>query len=132
MAAVILLDTHVLVWLYADPDRLLPAAVRRRLNAEPLGLSPFVRLELHYLHEVGKLTVPAAQVLEELTAKLEMSVTDPPAALVCEAATELTWTRDPFDRLLAAQAIATATPLITKDRTIRAQLSLAWWDEDRA
>jgi PIN domain nuclease of toxin-antitoxin system len=127
MAAVILLDTHVVVWLYEDPQRLIPTPVRQRLEEEPLALSPFVRLELEYLSEVGKLSVPPQTIVDELTPKLELALTDPPAALVCQAALGLSWTRDPFDRLLSAQALATATPLVTKDRTIREHLSLAWW-----
>lgn len=40
----------------------------------------------------------------------------------------LTWTRDPFDRMIAAQAIVADAPLVTADRTILANLPLAVWD----
>ncbi|MBW3602098.1 MAG: PIN domain-containing protein [Actinobacteria bacterium] len=99
----------------------------RRLNDEPLGLSPFVGLELAYLYEVGRVRSPAREVLEELVPALELVVADVPAAVVCEAALSLTWTRDPFDRLLAAQALAGGTTLVTKDEVIREHLPLAWW-----
>lgn len=123
----ILLDTHVVVWLYEDPERLIPPPVQRRLNAESLGLSPFVRLELQYLYEVGKVKVTAQDLLKELAPRLEMTLTDPPLASVCEVALGLDWTRDPFDRLISAQAISTDVPLVTRDRTIREHLPLAWW-----
>lgn len=123
----ILLDTHVVVWIYEDPTKLIPAQVRARLNNESVGLSPFVRLELQYLYEIGKLSVPAEAIVDELTPALEMALTDPPSALVCAAAVDMQWTRDPFDRLLSAHAVATKTPLVTNDRTIRAHLPLAWW-----
>lgn len=123
----ILLDTYVVVWRYEDPQRLIPAPVRQRLEEGSLALSPFVRLELEYLSEIGKLSVPPQTIADELTPKLELALTDPPAALVCQAALGLSWTRDPFDRLLSAQALATATPLVMKDRTIREHVSLAWW-----
>jgi len=123
----ILLDTHIVIWLYEDPERLLPLPVRDRLNAEQLGLSPFVRLELQYLNEVGKVSVPAAEIVAELAPRLELVLTDPPSAQVCAAAAALTWTRDPFDRLISAQAVAADTVFVTKDRTIRAHLPLAWW-----
>ena len=126
----ILLDTHVVVWMYEDQQRLIPAPVRRRLNSEPLGLSPFVRLELQYLVGVGKLTVPAQTIIDELTPALELTLTDPPSALVCTTAMAMEWTRDPFDRLLSAHAAATDSPLVTKDRTIRAHLPAAWWASD--
>jgi PIN domain nuclease of toxin-antitoxin system len=127
VAAVILLDTHVVVWLYHDPERLVPAAVRQRLQDEPLALSPFVRLELQYLCEVKKVSASAETIVGYLVPKLEITLTDPPSDMVCQVATTLDWTRDPFDRLIAAQSLATRTPLLTKDRTIRAHLSLAWW-----
>ena len=38
------------------------------------------------------------------------------------------WTRDPFDRLIAAQAIVADAPLVTADRTILEHLPLATWD----
>ncbi len=46
--------------------------------------------------------------------------------LVQEAA-GLSWTRDPFDRLIAAHAIVANAPLVTADRTIRDNLPLAIW-----
>lgn len=122
-----LLDTHVVVWLYEDPERLLPVKVRRRLESDALVLSPFVSLELQYLYEVGRIKVPGKTVIDELVPKLEMIVSDPPAALICAVAATLDWTQDPFDRLISAQAAATDIPLITKDRTIRKQLPQAWW-----
>jgi PIN domain nuclease of toxin-antitoxin system len=44
-----------------------------------------------------------------------------------EAATKLDWTRDPFDRMISAQAIVAGAPLLTADRTILANLPLATW-----
>jgi PIN domain nuclease of toxin-antitoxin system len=125
----ILLDTHVVVWLYDDPERLVPEKVRERLNAEPLALSPFVRLELQYLYEVGRVAVPAHTIVDDLVPKLEMLLTDPPAAQICLAAIELNWTRDPFDRLISAQALTTGMSLVTRDRVIRSHLPLAWWPD---
>jgi hypothetical protein len=60
--------------------------VRERLNAEQLGLSPFVRLQLAYLHEAGKISVPAETITDDLVRKLELRLTDPPAARLCQAA----------------------------------------------
>jgi hypothetical protein len=41
-------------------------------------------------------------VTDELSARLELIVADVSSATVCNAALALTWTRYPFDRLLAA------------------------------
>ena len=78
---------------------------------------------------MGGVRTPAAVVIEEQSARLELIVADVSSAAVCEAALALTWTRDPFDRLLAAHAIVSAIPLATKDETIRRNLPLAWWAE---
>ncbi|MDQ3610960.1 MAG: PIN domain-containing protein [Actinomycetota bacterium] len=123
----ILLDTHVLVWLHGGQGDRIPPAVRRRLNAEPLGVSPFVGLELAHLYEVGRVRSPSSAVLEELGPALELVAADVPAAVVCETARGLTWTRDPFDRLISAQAVAGGTTLVTKDEVIREHVPLAWW-----
>ena len=41
---------------------------------------------------------------------------------------EIDWTRDPFDRLIVAQAIAADGFLLTKDRTILNHSVAALWD----
>jgi PIN domain nuclease of toxin-antitoxin system len=126
---VILLDTHMVVWLYDDPQGLIPPPVHERLNAEPLALSPFVRLELQCLYEVKKISVPAQAIVDELVPGLEMVLTDPPSAQICQAAVALNWTRDPFDRLISAHAVSSGATLVTKDRVIRSHLPLAWWPQ---
>ncbi len=52
---------------------------------------------------------------------------DASLADVTQAAAPLSWTRDPFDRLIAAHAIVANAPLVTADRTIRENLPLAIW-----
>jgi PIN domain nuclease of toxin-antitoxin system len=106
-----------------------PLLVRRRLEAEPLAISPFVGLELDYLHEVGKFSSPSDAVIDDLRLTLELTELDLSAGAVCRMAAGLTWTRDPFDRLLSAHALVVKLPLVTRDETIRAHLPLAWWGE---
>jgi PIN domain nuclease of toxin-antitoxin system len=127
VATVILLDTHVVVWLYGGENGHLPQAVRARLNREELAVSPFGRLELDYLHEIRRARAPAQVVLDDLKARMGLEISDVSAAEVCAAATQLTWTRDPFDRLLAAHATVANLPLITRDATMLEHLPLAWW-----
>jgi PIN domain nuclease of toxin-antitoxin system len=47
---------------------------------------------------------------------------------LAQTAVGLTWTRDPFDRVIAAHAIVADAPLVTADRTILDNLPLATWD----
>ncbi|QVQ50123.1 PIN domain-containing protein [Spiractinospora alimapuensis] len=123
----ILLDTHVVVWLYKDPLVLVPDAVLKRLDVEEIGLSPVVNLELQYLYEIGRLNVPSQEIINYLAPRLELTFTDPSSMSVFSEALSLQWTRDPFDRLLAAHAASTSSVLVTKDRKIRENLEHAWW-----
>jgi PIN domain nuclease of toxin-antitoxin system len=125
--SVILLDTHVVAWVHAGETARIPNAVARRMNAEPLAVSPFVVLELQYLYEAGRTSQPADAVLESIRPPLELTVTDVSAETVCEAARSLSWTRDPFDRLISAHAQVADLPLVTKDATLLEHLDNAWW-----
>ena len=129
MASVVLLDTHVVLWLYEGLLQYIPQPVQQRLNRDDLAISPLVAIELTYLHEIGRVKPMASQVVEELAERVELAVSDISTVALCLAAAELNWTRDPFDRLLAAHATATQLPLVTKDATIRQYLPLAWWAE---
>lgn len=124
------LDTHVVAWLFEGRIDYLPSAARRRLDTEPLAISPIVELELAYLHEIGRTAQPPEVVLPELRASIGLTVCGTPFRSVIAAATGLAWTRDPFDRLIGAQAIAEGETLLTKDERIRKHLELAVWDED--
>lgn len=122
-------DTHVVVWLYANLLQKFPKAAMRRLDAESLFISPMVVLELEYLYETGRTTEPSHVVVEDLRRRIDLSVADTSFIDVASAAaTNLSWTRDPVDRLIAAQALVENCHLLTADRKIRDNLSLAIWD----
>jgi PIN domain nuclease of toxin-antitoxin system len=122
------LDTHVVIWLYLDRLGVFPSAARHLIETEPLAVSPMVALELDLLHEIGRTQGPAEVVLAGLHRSIGLLVSPVPFADVVGAAANLTWTRDPFDRLICAQAVAENQILLTKDRRIHAHLALARWD----
>lgn len=122
------LDTHVVVWLYEGRVDRFPAAARARLAASRPLISPMVRLELAFLHEIGRLRVPPAEILDALRVDADLGVAESPFERVCAIATTLSWTRDPFDRMVVAHALADDLPLLTRDETIRARCPLALWD----
>ncbi|MFZ4617772.1 MAG: hypothetical protein ACOYM2_16445 [Rectinemataceae bacterium] len=47
---------------------------------------------------------------------------------VCMKATEFSWTRDPFDRMIAAQAFVEGQRLLSRNRMIQKNCSLAFRD----
>lgn len=101
---------------------------REALEASELRLSPMAALELAYLHEIGRARDPLTMMLKALSVDLGIEVAEASMVDVVAAATDLTWTRDPFDRLIAAHAIVAGAPLVTADESMRAHLPLALWD----
>jgi PIN domain nuclease of toxin-antitoxin system len=114
-------------WLYEGADRRIPAAVRDLIESGQPFVSPIVELELTYLYEVGRVTEPAAAPFSALRKTIGLQLADISVTTLVQAATGLSWTRDPFDRLIAAQAIVADAPLLTADRTILDNLPLATW-----
>lgn len=91
-------------------------------------MSPLVSLELAYMHEIGRARDSAPMMLAALRQSIGLEVADVSLDKLVQTALGLTWTRDPFDRMIAAQAIVADVPLVTADRTILANLPIATWD----
>lgn len=118
-----LVDTHVLLWLLADPSR-VPEQVRDRLadRTTELVVSAVSALEIATKVRLGRL--PQGQMLVhgwsqwlERIGAVELAMTSRHAVL----AGTLSWDhRDPFDRILVAQATAEQHVLVTVDRAITA------------
>lgn len=121
------LDTHALVWLYQGRTEAFPEPLLRFMGARRPMISPMVRLELSYLHQIGRLLVPAQQIIESLRAIADLGVAESSFDRVAAIAATLDWTRDPFDRLIAAHALADDLPLITRDATMLARCAVARW-----
>ena len=128
----IFLDTHVVVWLFGGFDKKLPDMTKALIEANELYISPIVILEIQYLKEIGRINFPAKEIINDLRGKIGLLVDDLPFESATQKATEISWTRDPFDRLIASQVILRGYPLITKDNHILANLPLAVWDTPKS
>jgi len=115
-----LLDTHVLLWLLGDPDR-VPEEVRDELadRTNALLVSVASALEISTNVRIGKLDAPGLPTTlgrrvadigaETLPVTLEHAL----------LAGSLRWDhRDPFDRILVAQATLEELVLVTVDAAI--------------
>lgn len=118
----LLLDTHFLLWLVTDSDRLDEFPWLR--DAFPLGVSPVSFLEIGFLHEVGRIRAKTAELTAAVRSDPRLVVDEPPLLTLVERALPLSWTRDPFDRLLCAHSELRRTPLCSLDRRIRAHHGL--------
>lgn len=118
----LLLDTHVLLWAASAP-RLLPAGVKRQLEqADQRLISAASGYEIAFKSRRGKLEAGEAVVAAwpRLTRELQL-VELPLSVAQMTHAGALPWAhRDPFDRMLVAQAELEGLTLITKDAAIRA------------
>lgn len=121
------LDTHVAVWLYAGDVGRLSETALEAIDRDDLVISPAVELELTYLHEIGRLTVSGAQIVADLRDRVGLTISEQSFASVVAAASPLAWTRDPFDRLIAGDALAANQRLLTKDVVMHEHLALAAW-----
>lgn len=114
----LLLDTHALLWALGAPHR-LPTAVRYRLadRRETLLVSAASAFEIATKHRLGRLPEASALLtsFDRQVARLEAEQL-PITAAHALAAGALDWKhRDPFDRVLAAQAMAEGVALVSID-----------------
>jgi len=114
-------------WLSAGRADLLSARARTSIEEGDLVNSPVVDLELQYLWETKRTTQPASVVVDDLASRIGLGLSPAPFPAVARRAVELAWARDPFDRLLVAQAALDGARLVTKDRVIRSHYAASVW-----
>ena len=122
----IYLDTHTVAALYQGALKGFSEAARKAIEDEDdLRISPMVLLELEYLHEIKRIRVSARRVVDALASEIGLKICDLAFTDVAQKAVEERWTRDPFDRLILAQARLARAKLITKDRAMHEHYSQA-------
>ena len=115
----ILLDTHAFLWWVAEPER-LPEAVHRLIadEANEVFVSAASAWEIATRHRIGKLPEAGTLALDVAGSIADQGF-EALAITVdgAERAGSLSGPhRDPFDRLLAAQAQARHLDLVSVDR----------------
>lgn len=123
----IYLDTHVIVWLYAGRVDLIPDKAAHLIESNDLLISPICELELQYLFEIGKIKEEARKITSDLASRIGLGVCPLPFEKVVSFSLKESWTRDPFDRLIASQARLQNAQLLTKDKSIQKNYNKAAW-----
>lgn len=121
------LDTHIVCWLYEGRIELLSAAAAEAIERGRLAVSPIVDLELQLLHEIGRISRGPEAILPALAKDIGLSLGEASFAQLAFEARSVAWTRDPFDRLIVAEASLARAPLVTRDRLIRNRYARAVW-----
>ena len=121
------LDTHTAVWLYAGRKDLFTPRVLRVLDSADLYISPMVLLEIQFLREAKKVDIKVDTFLKDMRAELGLKLCENDFPSVMLEAVRVSWTRDPFDRVIVAQAVSDDAPLITRDRLIMEHYRKAFW-----
>ena len=108
----ILLDTNAVIWLLTGHRRAEPLTG----TDQRLYLSPVVLLELQFLAEVGRLSVVPGHSVAKVADDPRWQLDSPASEFLFRTALDIGWTRDPFDRLLAAHARCRRWRIATGDR----------------
>src|SRR5262245_32505649 len=98
------LDTNAVIWLYQGELEKFSDEVKHVLEANDLFVSPLVKLELQYLHEVKRIREKASKVIQVLYESIGLQLHNVPLTVLIERCLDEAWTRDPFDRMITAHA----------------------------
>ncbi len=107
-------------------SRVFGKASTHLIERSALFVSAAVRLELPFLHEIGRLSSPAEEILGSLNGTCGAKSAEPLRSVVSEAV-DLTWTRDPFDRWIVVAAKLHRAKLVTRDENIQTDFADAVW-----
>jgi PIN domain nuclease of toxin-antitoxin system len=91
---------------------------KRSFNENDILISPIVRLELQYLLEINRITVPANNIITGLSDSIGLKICDKDFNSIINRSMNLNWTIDPFDRIIVANAAIDDNYLVTRDQTI--------------
>jgi PIN domain nuclease of toxin-antitoxin system len=128
----ILLDTHALLWFVSSPEKLSEPAYSALMNKDnQLWISVVSVWEIQIKHQLGKLQLdePIEQLIETQQKTNDMNVLGVELAHIYVLNQLENHHRDPFDRLLIAQAQSENYSLMTRDNNIhlyRDSVNLLW------
>lgn len=126
--SVVYLDTHIVVWLASDMVNRITPLAQSLIQQADLLFSPMVLLELGYLYELKRVQIPARDIQLKIEHEVGAHLCELSFATIARAALDEKWSRDPFDRLIVANAKANGfAPLISADENIQRNYPRTVW-----
>jgi len=124
----LLLDTHALLWALAAPARLPKAvadAIRDPTNV--VSVSAASVWEVAIKAALGKITADVDEIAQSST---DAGFDELPVTLLHARRVRSlpAHHRDPFDRMLVAQALEEGLTIVTRDSAFAAYQSPTWWE----
>lgn len=116
----IVLDTHVWIWLASDPKRLSRPAAKAIQRAKRIAVSAISLWEIAMLVRKRRIELDRG-LLEWIERALESTKAEilPLTPAVAAVGSELELHGDPGDRIIAATVLLAAATLVTKDEQLR-------------
>ncbi len=121
------LDTHVVVWLFSKELDKISKKALDLIEKSQLLISPMVELELEFLYEIGRLRYQSDEIISYLHESIDLKICDVSFFKISKEATKFNFTRDPFDRLIVANASYNDIKIISKDKNILNHYTKAIW-----
>jgi PIN domain nuclease of toxin-antitoxin system len=119
----VLIDTHCWLWLCASPERFSPKTLDRLADRDTERmLSAASVWEMVIKYDLGKLPLPVhpRDFVPTRLATTQTEILDVSAAHALRIADLPPHHRDPFDRMIVAQALVEGARLLTADRVLDA------------
>jgi PIN domain nuclease of toxin-antitoxin system len=122
------LDTNVVVWLAQGAIARISRKAQSILEQADLFISPMVLIELEYLFELNRTKISSRDVLRNVEHEIGIRVCGLSFLSVANAGLDEKWTRDPFDRMIVAQAKANGLALlVSADEEIKSHYPRTAW-----
>ncbi len=86
-----------------------------------------VELELEFLYEIKKLRYQSYKIISYLHETIDLNICNIPFSKVSKETKKFNFTKDPFDRLIVANASCNNAKLISKDKNILNHYTKAIW-----